>query len=245
MISVAGNPQPTGATSTQYVFSAWSDNGSLSHTISQTASMYTAIFIPQYFLNTAASAGGSISGGGWYNAGASAYVVATANTGSLFTGFLGDPVGIGGSETMNGPKIVIANFVSGATGLALSANTATPLVLANAQPVQVSYSFSQGDSTGLSCTTSDANVSAQVLSASGGSALIQFTALADAANQGVDVSCTCPGGPVKAPIHVSPAPVINSVTGADGNPVVLQGGVTGTIRIYGQNFGTITGNIGL
>jgi hypothetical protein len=42
--------------------------------------------------------------------------------------------------------------------LALSANTATPLVLANAQPVQVSYSFSQGDSTGLNCSTSDANV---------------------------------------------------------------------------------------
>ena len=47
--------------------------------------------------------------------------------------------------------------------LVLAANTATPLVVANGQPVQASYSFSQGDATGLSCITSDAAVSAQVL----------------------------------------------------------------------------------
>ncbi len=49
---------------------------------------------------------------------------------------------------------------------------------------------------------------------------------------------------MKAPIHVSPAPVINSVTWADGKTPILLAGVPGTIRIYGQNFGATAGNLG-
>ena len=40
------------------------------------------------------------------------------------------------------------------------------------------------------------------------------------------------------PITVSPAPVITAITEADGNHPVLQAGVPGILRIYGQNFGT-------
>ena len=53
-----------GAAGTQYVFSAWSDGGAASHTITVTgsAATYTASFTTQYQLTTCGLAGGGRDG---------------------------------------------------------------------------------------------------------------------------------------------------------------------------------------
>jgi hypothetical protein len=113
------SPQ-SGGTGTQYVFSSWSDGGT-SQTDSITASTpttYTASFTTQYQLTTSVNPGtaGTVtpdcSTGCWYNSGTSLSLTAVANAGYTFSSWSGsirskgNPVGL----TMNGPKIVTANF---------------------------------------------------------------------------------------------------------------------------------------
>ncbi len=72
--------------------------------------------LTQYLLTVAASpaAGGKVTGGGLYSAGASATVTATANPGYQFQHFSGDLTGSANPQTltMNGPKNVVANFAA-------------------------------------------------------------------------------------------------------------------------------------
>ena len=111
------SPQ-SGGTGIQYVWSGWSDGGSITHTVAPTTSTtYTANFTTQYYLTTAANppAGGSISpASGWYNSGATASVKATANSGYTFSGFSGALSGttMPQSVTMTAPQNVSANFQS-------------------------------------------------------------------------------------------------------------------------------------
>ena len=123
---VAGSPHTiaaanmqAGAVGTQYIWSAWSDGGAISHTVSPTTSTtFTANFSTQYFLTTAASpvAGGSINPpSGWYTSGASVSVSAAANSGYQFTGFTGGAVSgttTPQSVTINGPVTVTAAFAA-------------------------------------------------------------------------------------------------------------------------------------
>ena len=84
-------PQAAG-TGTQQVFTAWSDSGAISHsiTVGTSAATYTASFQTQYYLTTSAGTGGTITpASGWYNSGTLVTVSASANTGYLFTGFSG------------------------------------------------------------------------------------------------------------------------------------------------------------
>jgi hypothetical protein len=84
------SPQ-TGGTGVQYVWSSWSDSGAISHsiTVPSTAATYTASFNTQYQLTTAAapSADGTVTpaSGGYYAAGATIPVTATANAGFTFS----------------------------------------------------------------------------------------------------------------------------------------------------------------
>ncbi len=114
-----------GATGTQYVFSAWSDGGAASHSVTAPAAsaLYTATFTTQYELTIAASpaAEGVVtpSTGAFYNAGTIVPVTAVANTGDSFTNWTGSVANAtSGSTTvtMNGPQTLAANFSPSGSG---------------------------------------------------------------------------------------------------------------------------------
>jgi hypothetical protein len=117
------SPQP-GGTGMQYAFSSWSDNpanAALSHTVTtpQSPTTYTASFITQYQLTTAASpsADGTVTpaSGAYYNAGTVIGVTALPNSGySLlnWSGPVANPTALGTSVTMSAPVSVTANFQS-------------------------------------------------------------------------------------------------------------------------------------
>src|SRR5207249_1089250 len=104
----------SGAPGTQYVFNNWADDpvapSSRTLTAPATATTYTANFTTQFLLTTASnpSAGGSVSGGGWYNSGAMATVQASANNGYRFSTWTGatSSVPTTGTVLMDGPKSV-------------------------------------------------------------------------------------------------------------------------------------------
>ena len=109
-------PQAASSLGTQYAFSSWSDGGALSHQIvvPSAATTYTASFNTQYQLTTAANPaeGGTITAGGWINAGTNVTIQATPSSGYLFTGFSGALTGLNDPQTllMSGPASVTANF---------------------------------------------------------------------------------------------------------------------------------------
>jgi hypothetical protein len=107
-------PQATGV-GTQMVFSNWSDGGAISHpvTVGSSAVNITGTLGAQYLLTTAAnpSSGGSVSGGGYYDAGTIASPSATPNAGFSFANWSGACSGSGACPvTMNAPATVTANF---------------------------------------------------------------------------------------------------------------------------------------
>ena len=111
-----------GGGGTQDVFSGWSDGGAASHSISVTGSpaTYTATFTVQYLLTTAASPAGSGSvaanpaSAGYYTAGASVQLTASASAGYQFSNWSGDVSGSANPQsiTMNAPHSVTANFIT-------------------------------------------------------------------------------------------------------------------------------------
>ncbi len=109
---------PQTSTGTTNTFSAWSNGGAQSQTITVPSSpiTYTATFSTQYLLTTRAgpTGAGTVSGGGYYPAGDTASVGATANPGYRFSTFSGDLTGSTnpGTLVMNGPKTVVANFIA-------------------------------------------------------------------------------------------------------------------------------------
>jgi hypothetical protein len=114
------SPQSGGST-TQYVFSSWSDGGAQSHTVNtpSTATTYTVTFVTQYYLTMTASpsGGGTVTpASGWNNKGQSVTINATANSGYNFGSWSGSGTGSysGTSKsptiTMNGPITEAAQF---------------------------------------------------------------------------------------------------------------------------------------
>ena len=118
-VAVVQTPAGTPA-GTQYAFSQWSDSGAASHTITvgSTAATYTATFTTQYQLTTAVSPAGagsvaaSPSSSGFYNAGTSVQLTATANAGHQFNNWTGDLNGSANPQSisMAEPHSVTANF---------------------------------------------------------------------------------------------------------------------------------------
>ncbi|HEX9934596.1 MAG TPA: hypothetical protein VGB38_05305, partial [bacterium] len=112
------SPQ-SGGTGTQYVFYAWNDGGSQSHsyTVPSSNQTVTAYFKTQYKLSTAENpdAGGDMSPappGGWYDSGSSVTLDATVASGYTWSGWTGDISETTKPKTftMTGPKSVTANF---------------------------------------------------------------------------------------------------------------------------------------
>lgn len=116
LIRPIGAPGPQGTGGTRYLFSNWSDGGAATHNIvvGLTNSSYTANYTTQHLLTTQASSGGTVSPGGWFNAGSTTSVTATPNTGWVFTGFSGDLTGSANPQNvlMDRPKSVTARFAA-------------------------------------------------------------------------------------------------------------------------------------
>jgi Divergent InlB B-repeat domain len=129
------SPQTVGGV--QYTFASWQDSTTgLSDVVTAptTTATYTATFNEQYQLTTAATTGGSVSSGGYYNPGANATITATASAGYCFVNFtaaaqLGySPVSPSTSNpftlAMNSPQSITANFAQG-SGVYNPANSST------------------------------------------------------------------------------------------------------------------------
>jgi hypothetical protein len=119
--TIATTSPQSGGTGVQYVFSSWSDGGTISHsiTVPSTAATYTAGFSTQYQLTTAAnpSAGGTVSptSGGFYASGTVVSLAATPNAGYTFTNWTGsvaNPNSATTTITMSAPESVTANFAA-------------------------------------------------------------------------------------------------------------------------------------
>jgi uncharacterized repeat protein (TIGR01451 family) len=172
--TIATTATQTPSTGTQDLFLNWSDGGALSHNITApaTATTYTANFQQQFLLTTAVTpvGGGTVTGAGFYNAGATANVAATANAGFAFVNFTGttspatqNP----GTVLMNAPKTVTANFliptttvVSAATGVYSDPTTLTATV----SPVHVGTQTLTGS---VSFTVNGNNAGVAAINASG------------------------------------------------------------------------------
>ncbi|MCC6536131.1 MAG: Ig-like domain repeat protein [Bryobacterales bacterium] len=107
---------PQGGPSTRFVFANWSDGGPISHSIVTPSSPVSLIasFTTQHLLTTEASPanGGVVTPGGFFDAGSSVPVTATANAGFVFASFTGGLTGSANPQniTMNAPATVTANF---------------------------------------------------------------------------------------------------------------------------------------
>lgn len=101
------SPQTVGGT--QYVWTAWSDAGAMSHSVTSSVPMTnTASFSTQYFLTMSASAGGSVSPSSrWTNSGTVVGITATASNGFVFAGWSGS--GAGSYSGTNNPAVVTMN----------------------------------------------------------------------------------------------------------------------------------------
>ena len=117
--TIAGVTPQSGGTGIQYLWSSWSDSGTISHTVAPTAATtYTAYYTTQYALTTGYGTGGaSVSpASAWYNSGSSVGISATAASGYSFSSWTGSGTGsYSGSTaaptiTMNGPISEMANF---------------------------------------------------------------------------------------------------------------------------------------
>jgi hypothetical protein len=125
-----GSPQDAGS-GTRYVWSSWSDNGALAHTVLPTAvSTFTAIFAAQYTLTTTITGNGTVKSGGgincsgspqsgtcsaWYNSGALVALTASVRS-SVFSGWGGASVSCGSAlscqVTVDAQKTCSATFVA-------------------------------------------------------------------------------------------------------------------------------------
>src|SRR6266567_1920063 len=85
----------SGASGVQYVWSGWSDGGSISHTVAPTSgTTYTANFTTQYYLTMNTGTGGSVSpSSGWKDSGTGVSISATPNAGYSFSSWTGSGSG--------------------------------------------------------------------------------------------------------------------------------------------------------
>jgi hypothetical protein len=108
--SISTTSIQSGSTGTRYVWSSWSDDGTISHNVIAPSSnaAYTANFITQYFLTMNAGAGGGVTpASNWYGSGQIVTIKATPNTGFNFGGWAGS--GTGAYTGLNNPSTVTMN----------------------------------------------------------------------------------------------------------------------------------------
>ncbi|HVM49723.1 MAG TPA: glycosyl hydrolase family 28-related protein [Candidatus Acidoferrum sp.] len=120
------SPQ-SGGTGTQYVWTAWSDAGALSHLVTpSTGSTYTASFNTQYYLIVNAGPGGNAYPGNlWTNAGATVNISATASNGYTFGAWTG--LGDGSySGSASAASLTLSAAITETAGFAVVTNAYPP-----------------------------------------------------------------------------------------------------------------------
>jgi len=234
MHTIAASSPQSPAAGTQYVFSSWSDGGAISHsiTVPSAATTYTASFQTQYQLTTSASptAGGGVTpaSGGYYTAGTSVAVTATANAGYMFGGWSGDLSGTENPQsiTMNAAHSVTANFVTSVGGCTIGLSATTANVPAtgtstaetcpnnSGQPncgvapeVPVTFPVTPGASCGPWTATSSNPEFLQITSGASGSGpgTVGFTVLNNTHNGAQNYSITVASGAASASYKVTEA----------------------------------------
>ena len=77
--TIATTSPQSGGTGVQYLWTSWSDNGAISHTVAPTTNTtYTATFRTQFYLTMIHGTGGTVSpASGWKNSGAIVSITAT------------------------------------------------------------------------------------------------------------------------------------------------------------------------
>ena len=124
----------SGSAGTQYVWSSWSDNLAMSHSVTSPTSntTYTANFNTQYYLTMNTGSGGGVSpSSGYYNSGQSVQISGNASSGYTFSNWAGNGSGsYSGSGnpatvTMNGPITETASFTSIPVNYTITASAGT------------------------------------------------------------------------------------------------------------------------
>ena len=117
--TIATTSPQSGGTGIRYVWSSWSDGAGILHSVNPTVTTnYTANFATQFYLTTAAGAGGSVSPSGlWTNSGAVLNLLATASNSYVFGSWTGSGSGSysgtnrAASVTLNAPVTETASFL--------------------------------------------------------------------------------------------------------------------------------------
>jgi hypothetical protein len=116
--TIATTSPQSGGTGIQYVWTNWSDNGVISHSVAPTTNKtYTANFTTQYYLTMTHGTGGTVSpASGWKTSGATISISSTPSSGYHFTNWTGSGNGSftgtnsPASITMGGPITEMATF---------------------------------------------------------------------------------------------------------------------------------------
>jgi Divergent InlB B-repeat domain len=151
--TIGTNSVQTGGAGTRFRFLGWSDGGAISHAIvvPDGDATYTATFMTEHQPSTSASpsGGGSVTAGGWLAAGAAVSIQATPNTGYTFTGFSGALTGTTNPQTltMNGPKTVVANFITTAALRSISITPTNPSLQKGLPPSGLATGVKNGNAT--------------------------------------------------------------------------------------------------
>jgi hypothetical protein len=201
-IATPADPQ-TGAPGVRYVFGNWLELGSPANPLSLTAPIaattYTATFVMQYLLTTqvAPAGAGTITAGGYFNAGIPVSISPSANAGYQFASFSGDLTGsaVPGSVTMTGPKTVTANFSALAPLLSASISARSGAGAARQWTVKLSNSGAG--------TANDADISSLTITQTGGAACSRAPVITQPASLSP-----------AAPLPVGTIPPLGSLTGS-------------------------------
>ena len=132
--TIATSSPQSGGTGIQYVWTKWSDNGAISHTVAPTTNKtYTATFKTQYFLTMTHGTGGTVKPtSGWRNAGSFVSISATPTNNTQVSYSFGGWTGTGtgsysgtnnpASITMNGPITENAAFTQNPVQVTVQTN---------------------------------------------------------------------------------------------------------------------------
>ena len=135
--TIATTSPQSGGTGIRYVWTKWSDNGAISHTVAPTTNKtYTATFKTQYFLTMTHGTGGTVSPtSGWRNAGSTVSISATPTNNTQVSYNFGGWTGTGtgsysgtsnpASITMNGPITENAAFTQNPVQVTVQTNLAS------------------------------------------------------------------------------------------------------------------------
>jgi len=169
--AIATTSPQSGGTGVQYLWTRWSDNGAISHTVvvPTTNKIYTATFRTQYYLTMTHGAGGTVTpASGWKNSGAIVSIHATPTNNNQvsynFSGWTGSGAGSysgannPASITMNGPITENGSFTQNNVQVTVQTSPAGLSFSVDGTPYTTAQTFSwQPGSSHTIATTSPQN----------------------------------------------------------------------------------------